>query len=496
MSSELALVFPHQLFSKHPALKSGRPAILIEDPLLFGTDSEQPLAFHAKKLILHRASMKRWAKGREIAYISLPDQPSRTDLILAEHVPANIRTLICVDPVDYLLERRLRRFAEKRSLTLKLLRSPMFLTPDDWMNSTLDGMKKPFMKPFYEAQRNRMELLLEPDGTPIGGKWSYDAENRKKLPKKQAVPAPYSPGIHEEVDAARKWVSKRFPNAPGSKENFSYPTSRSEALDAMALFFKERFKLFGDYEDAISTRTRVMFHSVLTPSLNLGLITPDEVVEAALNAAGKKPSIPLNSLEGFIRQIVGWREFMRIIYLRHGVMERKENFWNFTREMPRAFYDGTTGIAPIDHAIHALLEDGYTHHIERLMILGNFMLLCRIHPDAVYRWFMELYIDAYDWVMVPNVYGMSQFADGGVFSTKPYISGSNYVRKMSDFPKGDWCETWDGLYWTFIEDHRDFFASHYRLSMMPRQLDKMTDEKRSQHRRNASMFLTQLSWKM
>lgn len=490
MSETLALVFPHQLFQNHPALGKGRPILLIEDPLFFGTDSEQPLKFHAKKLILHRASMKRWTEGKnDLTYLELPAEPTRTDLLLEKNVPKKIETLVYVDTADYLLERRLNRFADQRGLELKKLPSPMFLTPDEWMEDTMNGMKKPFMKTFYEAQRKRMNILLEKDESPVGGKWSFDAENRKKLPKKQPVPEPYSPSPNDEVADAQKWVAERFPEAPGMRENFTYPSSRREALYAMSLFFEERFELFGDFEDAISTRVRVMFHSVLTPPLNIGLITPQEIVDAALDAAEKNPNIPLNSLEGFIRQIIGWREFMRIIYLRHGVMERKENFWDFEREMPAAFYDGSTGIAPIDHTIHALLEDGYTHHIERLMVLGNFMLLCRIHPDAVYMWFMELFIDAYDWVMVPNVYGMSQFADGGVFSTKPYISGSNYIRKMSDFPKGDWCDVWDGLYWTFIEDHRDFFASQYRLSMMVRLLDKMPDEKRKVHRENADNFI-------
>ena len=489
MPKTLALVFPHQLFLDHPALADKRPTLLIEDPLFFGTDSEQPLQLHAKKLILHRASMRRWAEGKKnLTYLELPDTPSRTDLLLEEHLPKGITSLVCVDPVDYLIERRLRRFADKHDLDLQLLPSPMFLTPDEWMTETMDAMKKPFMKTFYEAQRKRMNLLVEKDGSPVGGKWSFDAENRKKLPKKQTIPEPYSPTPHDMVSAARSWVAERFPDAPGMLDQFTFPSSRREALYAMNLFFEERFELFGTYEDALSTRHRVIFHSVLTPALNIGLITPDEVVEAALDAAEKNSSIPLNSLEGFIRQIVGWREFMRIIYLRHGTMERNENFWGFTREMPAAFYDSTTGIDPIDHAIHALLEDGYLHHIERLMVLGNFMLLCRIHPDAVYRWFMELFIDAYDWVMVPNVYGMSQFADGGVFSTKPYLSGSNYIRKMSDFPKGDWCEVWDGLYWTFIEGHREFFASQYRLSMMPRMLDKMSEDKREAHRKNAEAF--------
>ena len=490
MPRSLALVFPHQLFLPHPALADDHPALLIEDPLFFGTDREQPLNFHAKKLILHRASMKRWADGREnLTYVDLPEKNSRTDLLLEKHVPKDVETLVYVDTVDYLIERRLQRFAKKRDLHLEKLPSPMFLTPNEWMEEIMDDMKKPFMKTFYEAQRRRMNLLLEPDGSPVGGKWSYDAENRKKLPKKQPVPEPYSPTPNDEVAAAQKWVARRFPDAPGVRENFTYPSNRREALYAMSLFFEERFELFGDYEDAISTRVRVIFHSVLTPPLNIGLITPDEIVEAAMEAAENNPKIPLNSLEGFLRQIIGWREFMRIIYLRYGVMERNENFWGFTRKMPATFYDGTTGIDPIDHTIHALLEDGYTHHIERLMVLGNFMLLCRIHPDAVYKWFMELFIDAYDWVMVPNVYGMSQFADGGVFSTKPYISGSNYIRKMSDFSKGEWCDIWDGLYWTFIEDHRDFFVSQYRLSMMVRLLDKMPDEKREAHRKNADDFI-------
>lgn len=490
MLGTIALVFPHQLFQNHPALEQGRPTLLIEDPLFFGTDSEQPLRFHAKKLILHRASMKQWADGKEkLTYLELPNKETRTDLILEEHTPRETKALIYVDTVDYLIERRIKRFADKKGLELKKLPSPMFLTPDDWIEEIMGGMKKPFMKVFYEAQRKRMKILLEKDDSPVGGKWSFDADNRKKLPKTQPVPEPYLPSPNKMVSDAQNWVSKRFPNAPGIREGFNYPSSRQEALHAMSLFFKDRFELFGHYEDAISTRVRVIFHSVLTPPLNIGLITPQEIIEAALDATEKNPNIPLNSLEGFIRQIIGWREFMRIIYLRHGVMERKENYWKFEREMPAAFYDGTTGIQPIDHTIHSLLEDGYTHHIERLMVLGNFMLLCRIHPDAVYKWFMELFIDAYDWVMVPNVYGMSQFADGGVFSTKPYISGSNYIRKMSDFPKGDWCEVWDGLYWTFIEDHREFFASQYRLSMMVRLFDKMSDEKRTAHRKNANHFI-------
>ena len=191
--------------------------------------------------------------------------------------------------------------------------------------------------------------------------------------------------------------------------------------------------------------------------LNVGLITPQEIVSESLQFA-RKNNIPINSTEGFIRQIIGWREFIRGIYECKGSEQRTKNFWGFKRKIPKSFYDGSTGIEPIDITIKKVLKTGYCHHIERLMVLGNFMILCEFDPDEVYRWFMELFIDAYDWVMVPNVYGMSQFADGGLMATKPYISGSNYLMKMSDYKKGEWQTIWDALFWRFMHVHRDFFS--------------------------------------
>jgi len=222
--------------------------------------------------------------------------------------------------------------------------------------------------------------------------------------------------------------------------------------------------------------------------LNIGLLTPQEIIDAAL----AKKDIPLNSLEGFIRQVIGWREFMHGIYKHRGVEIRNMNFLKHTRPIPKSFYDGTTGIPPIDRIIQQLETEAYCHHIERLMILGNFMLLCRFHPHAVYKWFMELFIDAYDWVMVPNVYGMSQFADGGTFTTKPYISGSNYVLKMSDEKKGPWTEVWDSLFWTFVADHQELFLKNPRSSMMARNWQKFSTEKQSKLRDSAETFLRRL----
>jgi deoxyribodipyrimidine photolyase-related protein len=225
--------------------------------------------------------------------------------------------------------------------------------------------------------------------------------------------------------------------------------------------------------------------------LNIGLLTPKWIISESLNYA-KANNIPLNSLEGFVRQITGWREFIRGIYESRGSYERTLNFWKFKRKIPASFYDGTTGIPPIDETIKRVLKTGYCNHIERLMILGNFMLLCEFDPDEVYKWFMELFIDAYDWVMVTNIYGMSQFSDGGLMASKPYISGSNYILKMSNYKKGEWQKIWDGLFWRFMDKQRTFFLSNPRLGMLVRMYDKMPNEKQINHWKEAEKYLNTL----
>jgi deoxyribodipyrimidine photolyase-related protein len=222
--------------------------------------------------------------------------------------------------------------------------------------------------------------------------------------------------------------------------------------------------------------------------LNVGLITPQEIIKKSL-AFAKQENVPINSLEGFVRQIIGWREFIRGMYESKGTEERTRNFWGFDRKIPASFYEGTTGIEPIDTTIKKVLQTGYCHHIERLMILGNFMVLCEFSPDEVYRWFMELFIDSYDWVMVPNVYGMSQFADGGLMATKPYISGSNYVMKMSNYKKGDWQLIWDALFWRFMNVNRDFFTINPRLGMLVGTYDSMPIKKQELLMGTATRYL-------
>ena len=493
---EISLIYPHQLFADHPALQQGRPVALIEDPLFFGTDPRWPLRVHQQRLLLHRASMACFAAALQEKGWSVVQQRHDAAADTAGHLEllrqAGYRSFHLADPVDDLLERRIRAFVQRHDCQLSLLPTPMLMTPSTVLEQHFGSGKKPFMAKFYEMQRKRLGVLLDDEGGPLGGRWSFDADNRKKLPKGIVVPEEPRCSPSAFVLSARQQLAEESLPRLGSVDNFVYPVSHADAEAWLDRFLEVRFEQFGAYEDAISTQYRVMWHGVLTPMLNIGLLTPQQVLERTL-ARAEAGDVPLNSLEGFIRQIIGWREFMAAMYRRHGVTMRTGNFWQFDdRPIPKAFYTGSTGLPPIDDAIRHALDTGYCHHIERLMLLGNVMLLCGFHPTRIYTWFMELFVDAYDWVMVPNVYGMSQFADGGIFTTKPYLSGSNYVRKMSDYRKGPWCEVWDGLFWSFIHRHGDFFRSQYRLAMMARNLDRMAPETLLEHQRRAGAFLDAL----
>ncbi|MEM6577380.1 MAG: cryptochrome/photolyase family protein [Pseudomonadota bacterium] len=492
-----ALIFPHQLFETHPALEDAPDRVLLfEDPLFFG-DPRYPARMHKQKLWLHRATMTRYAKtlreaGHDVIYVDYERDAHATGDLLKRLAAEGVSKLLVVDPVDDTARKRLRRAAEQEDIALSVYESPGFLNTSGDNADWAEGRKRWFMAEYYKSQRRRLDILMEGD-EPAGGQWSFDEDNRKKVPKKLLGNIPDIPPLNRDpVDTdARDWVEDRFPDTYGHLDTLIYPTSHADAASWLDRFLTDRFHLFGDYEDAIVEGESYLWHSVLTPALNIGLLTPQQVIDAAL-AHAERYDIPLNSLEGFVRQIIGWREFMRATYEDLGVRMRTGNHWNHTRPMPPCFYDATTGIDPIDDVISRVLQTGYCHHIERLMVLGGFMFLCEIRPDDVYRWFMEMFVDSYDWVMVPNTYAMSQHADGGLITTKPYFSGSNYVRKMSHWGKGDWADTWDGLYWRFIWTHRSELSGNPRWAMMCRTAERMNDETMQTHLSRAEAFLEKL----
>lgn len=434
--NSVTLIFPHQLFKHHPAVKQSRQVYLMEETLFFNQYN-----FNKKKIVLHRASMKFYAdhlSAGKIAVNYIDAQDPRADVrwLITSLAEQGIEQIYYTHTADNWLEKRLNSSCEKHNVELHKYQSPNFLNSVDEVADFFDKKKTYYQTDFYIDQRKQRKVLLERNGKPVGGKWTYDSENRLKFPKNKVVPLLDVPPENEYLKEAQLYVDTHFPDNYGSTASpFGnlggfYPTTYDEAECWLENFLQQRLHDFGIYEDAMVANESFLYHSVLTPMLNIGLLNPQQVIDKALDVAADS-DIPLNSLEGFIRQIMGWREFIHIVYEREGVRQRIKNYWGFKRRIPQSFWQGNTGIHPVDVVIKKVLVTGYTHHIERLMVMGNFFLLCEFHPDDVYRWFMEMYADAYDWVMVPNTYGMTQFADGGLMMTKPYISGSNYLLKWA-----------------------------------------------------------------
>lgn len=490
------LILGNQLFPTAFLQEAGvERVVMIEDRFLC-----EHFAYHQQKLVLVLAAMRAYAQllqeqGFELTYIPLPEvvavsaAKDFTDQLKSVLSSSGATELVRFEVEGKAMERRLSELARNLGVAERVLPSPMFLCSRQNFRDFLQGKKKPQMAGFYKLQRTRLNLMVEGDGSPKGGRWSFDEDNRKKLPKDVQPPALPLAEIHPVVDEVQQLVQLQFGHHPGSVEDFWWPVTRQGALAWLEDFLLQRLAQFGPFEDAISQRSRTVFHSALSPLMNLGLITPWEVVERTV-AFAEENNTPMQSVEGFVRQVIGWREFVRGIHQNYGGKQHKTNFWNHHGKLTDAWYSGQTGIEPLDAAIIEARDYGWSHHIPRLMVVANLMTLCEIEPRDAHRWFMEMYVDSSSWVMGPNVYGMGIFSDGGIFATKPYICGSNYLLKMSDYKKGPWCDVVDGLYWRFIANNRGFFASNPRLALMPRALDRLKPQRREHIFGAAESFLS------
>jgi deoxyribodipyrimidine photolyase-related protein len=490
--NKTGILFPHQLFEQNALVSTCDTIYLVEEGLFF-----RQYNFHKRKIAFHRASMKFYenflqSKKIDVVYIDAFNELADVRKLIPFLKSKGVESFEYIDPTDFWLEKRINATSIAHNMGNVKNPTPLFLNTSADVAKYFSGKKRMYQTEFYKHQRKIRQILLDIDQNPAGGKWTYDDENRLKYPKKKTPPRTIFVESSDHYTEAISYTHNYFPGNYGQlNTNYIYPTTHAESKIWLQDFLKYRFAEFGAYEDSIIAKEHILHHSVLTPMLNSGLLTPQFVLDEALRYA-RNHEIPLNSLEGFVRQLIGWREFVRAVYELKGNQERTKNYWGFTRKIPASFWDGTTGIEPIDTTIKKVLDTGYCHHIERLMVMGNFMLLCEFDPDDVHRWFMELFIDAYDWVMVPNVYGMSQFADGGLMATKPYISGSNYIMKMSDYKKGEWQEVWDGLFWRFMHTHRNFFLQNPRLGMLIRSFDKMPESKQKAHLTSANQYLNSL----
>ncbi len=453
---------------------------------------------HKQKILLFLSCMRshadRLKKNRfKLEYSSIEDKSFKLDYTekLKKIIKAKkIKEISSFEIEDKFFENKITNFLKKEKIKWNIIQTPMFLNSREKFKKYLSKSKKPFMAVFYKETRRDLDILMKKDGNPEGGKWSFDEENRNKLPKNISIPK--FPKITETVHTKKLkiLIDKNFKSHPGNTKDFWFATEYDDVIKLLNFFIKEKSNLFGDYEDAVDQKDNILFHSALSPYINLGLITPKFIIKKVLDFHNKN-KIRLNSLEGYIRQVIGWREFMRGIYQSYSKEMETRNFFKQNRKMKNSWYEGTTGLPPLDYAIKNAVNYGWSHHIERLMILSNIMNLCEVKPTYVYKWFMEMFVDSSDWVMVPNVYGMGLFSDGGIFATKPYICGSAYFMKMMDFKKGEWCNTMDGLYWRFINRNRAFFLKNPRLSMMVRIFDKMKPDRKKLILAEAEKFIKQ-----
>ena len=486
----MLLILGNQLFPLEHLPASDAQAVFMAEDMGLCTYEKH----HQQKIVLFLAAMRSYADelrdaGYDVHYVELDsdDSSSFVDKLDAAMKSAGDDELVHFEIEDKAMESGIVEFAKKNELARKELQSPMFCCSREDFRKFVDENSRLAMQDFYKLQRRRLGILVDDDGEPEGGRWSFDDENRKKLPRDVEPPEIGWPEPTAHAKDLIPVVEEVFDDHPGKASEFRWPTTRRQARAWLDEFVAERLECFGPYEDAITTRSDTVFHSLLTPCLNLGLVTPGEVLACVMERAD---DVPLQSLEGFVRQVIGWREFIRGVYREKSDEQEACNFWEHEREMTADWYEGSTGIPPLDDAISTAQRLGWLHHIPRLMVLGNLMTLCEIRPQSAHRWFMEMTIDSSEWVMGPNVYGMGLYSDGGLFATKPYICGSNYLLRMSDYVKGDWCEVVDGLYWRFIDTHRDFFAGNPRLALMPKALDRLDEDRKKRIFGAAESFLS------
>jgi len=462
---KIFLIFPMHLFEYNKYLVNMDIIYIIED-----FNNYQ----HKQKLMLHRASMKYY-------YNKLSNDYKK--VIYIDYSKINYDK-ICIgneiylfDPIDKPIIKKLAKY------NIKIIDTPAFIETradlEEYRNKFTNKKNYYHDRSFYKWMRKKLNLLMEGD-KPIGDKWSYDKENRNPFGKdyKEDKIKTYT---NEYITEAREYINKNFKNNFGNTDNFYYPITHEETLDHLKRFIIRRFETFGKYQDAISKKVIFGSHSVLSPMLNIGLITPMTIITEVMNYY-KKNKNTLISTEAFIRQLIGWRSYVRFIYIYHGEEMMKMNNLNHNKKLPKSWYSETGNITIINDMISKVKEYAYLHHIERLMIMGNLGLLLQIDPNEIYKWFMTCFIDAYEWVMVPNVYGMSQYSLKSIsMMTRPYISSSNYIKKMSDYKNENWFNIWDALYWYFLLTHSDLLNKIYAFKAQINLLKKMDQTKKESY---------------
>ncbi len=439
---------------------------------------------HIQKIVAFFSAMRSFAEslvqqGHQVKYIKINDKENKgsfEDILREQLKKYKADTFEYLLPDEYRLDEQLKKFCASLSIEHHVNDTEHFLSKREDLQNFFAGKKMRLMESFYRDMRKRLNILME-QGVPMGGKWNFDHENRKPYDKK--VPLPTINIKHKNVSSLKKEIDQAGINYFGNidENNFNWGTTREECLAELKIFLTERLKHFGTYEDAMIEEHTVLFHSKISFALNSKLIGPAELVGTTLRYwQQNQECISIAQVEGFIRQVIGWREYIRGIYWEYMPSYKKLNSLNATRALPTWYWNANTKMNCMKHCIGNSLDNAYAHHIQRLMVIGNFSLLAGLNPDEVDAWYLGVYADAIEWVELPNTRGMSQYADGGIVGTKPYVASANYINKMSNYCKK--CEyiakdkttenacPFNSLYWNFYETHRDKFEKNPRIGMV------------------------------
>ena len=449
---------------------------------------------HIQKVIGFFAAMRRFseilkAEGHQVIYLKITDREntqSLTDNLSQLINKNNFECFEYMHPDEYRLDAQIRTFCKDQNIKSKAYDSEHFYTERLELQNFFKGKKTYLMESFYRNMRKKHNILMEGE-QPEGGKWNYDKSNRKKWKGQPEIP--HYKWFVNKVDAIARDIEEAEIKTIGrfKSETFSYPVTRAQALEQLNYFCDYLLVYFGDYQDAMHTNDVNLFHSRISFAMNIKLIGPKEVVDTVIDYYYKhKSEIDISQVEGFVRQIIGWREYMRGMYWALMPDYKALNHLENTNSLPDFFWTGNTNMNCLKQSINNSLDNAYAHHIQRLMITGNYALLTQIHPDEVDDWYLGVYADAIEWVQLTNTRGMSQFADGGKIATKPYVSSGSYIDKMSNYCEDckynkkekiteDACP-FNSLYWNFLDDKRDQLQSNHRMGMMYSLLNKMPND--------------------
>ena len=505
---EIRLILGDQLNAQHSWFKEVNPQVTYV--MMEMRQETDYVVHHIQKVVAFFSAMRQFAKaltqeGHQVVYYAI-DHPQNK-----QHLTQNLDALIEANqatsfayqaPDEYRLDQQLANYCKTLQIPTQSADTEHFLTERLELQSFFEGKKQYIMEFFYRYMRKKFNLLMQ-GSQPEGDQWNFDKNNRNKWKGSPAIPDAFQ-NHSSEVQQIFEAVNKAGIETLGhfDLEKFNYPSNRSQALQQLQYFCENLLVHFGDYQDAMHTEETDLFHSRVSFALNVKILHPLEVMEAVISYyRANSDSIQLSQVEGFVRQILGWREYMRGIYWKEMPAYQQKNKLQNSNPLPDFYWTGNTQMNCLKHAVNNSLDTAYAHHIQRLMITGNFALLAQIDPTEVDRWYLGIYADAIEWVQLPNTRGMSQWADGGIVATKPYVSAASYISKMSNYCDscsydkkkrvGDNACPFNSLYWNFLDDKKEYFSKNNRMAMMLRLVEKIPAEEMFAIKERASQILSQ-----